>query len=98
MLLNAMSVVVGVAEPERRGQAAIVREVIDEERMLVVSRGEDERVVSLMGGDAAARVHEGDTVIIDPRTGFASEKVERTGVEALLLEEVPDVDSRRSAG
>jgi len=31
-------------------------------------------------------------VIIDPRTGFASQKIERTGVEALLLEEVPDVD------
>lgn len=92
VLLNPMSVVVGVAEPERSGQAAIVREVIDDARILVVSRGEDERVVSLIGGDAQARVHEGDTVIIDPRTGFASEKVERTGVEALLLEEVPDVD------
>ena len=92
VLLNAMSVVVGTAEPERSGQAAIVREVIDDARILVVSRGEDERVVSLMGGNAAARIHEGDTVIIDPRTGFASEKVERTGVEALLLEEVPDVD------
>ncbi len=92
VLLNAMSVVVGTAEPERSGQAAIVREVIDDARILVVSRGEDERVVTLMGGDAAARLHEGDTVIIDPRTGFASEKVERTGVEALLLEEVPDVD------
>ena len=43
-------------------------------------------------GTRRRRVHEGDTVIIDPRTGFASEKVERTGVEALLLEEVPDVD------
>ncbi len=92
VLLNAMSVVVGIAEPERGGQAAIVREVIDDARILVVSRGEDERVVSLMGGDAGTRLHEGDTVIIDPRTGFASEKVERTGVEALLLEEVPDVD------
>jgi proteasome-associated ATPase len=92
VLLNAMSVVVGTAEPERSGQAAIVREVIDDARILVVSRGEDERVVSLMGGNAAGRIHEGDTVIIDPRTGFASEKVERTGVEALLLEEVPDVD------
>ncbi len=92
VLLNGMSVVVGKAEPERTGQAAIVREVIDEERILVVSRGEDERVAVLIGGDARARVHEGDTVIIDPRTGFASEKVERTGVEALLLEEVPDVD------
>ncbi len=92
VLLNAMSVIVGIAEPERAGQAAIVREVIDDDRVLVVSRGEDERVVILIGGDAAARVHEGDTVIIDPRTGFASQKVERTGVEALLLEEVPDVD------
>lgn len=92
VLLNAMSVIVGTAEPDRAGQAAIVREVIDDDRVLVVSRGEDERVVILMGGDAAARVHEGDTVIIDPRTGFASQKVERTGVEALLLEEVPDID------
>ncbi len=92
VLLNPMSVMVDVAEPERSGQAAIVREVIDDERLLVVARGEDERVVMLMGGDAYLRMHEGDTVIIDPRTGFASEKVERTGVEALLLEEVPDVD------
>jgi len=58
----------------------------------VVARGEDERVVELIGGNAHAKLHEGDTVIIDPRTGLASEKVERTGVEALLLEEVPDVD------
>jgi len=92
VLLNAMSVVVGTALPERAGQAAIVREVLDDERVLVVSRGEDERVAILIGGDAPARVHEGDTVIIDPRTGFASEKVERSGVEALMLEEVPDVD------
>ena len=92
VLLNAMSVVVDIAKPERSGQAAIVREVVDDERVLVVSRGEDERVVVLIGGGARARLHEGDTVIIDPRTGFASEKVERTGVEALLLEEVPDVD------
>ncbi len=92
VLLNGMSVVVGVAEPERTGQAAIVREVVDNDRVLVVARGEDERVVVLIGGDAAARLHEGDTVIIDPRTGFASQKVERTGIEALLLEEVPDVD------
>lgn len=92
VLLNPMSVVVDVAQPERSGQAAIVREVIDDERILVVARGEDERVAVLMGGDAHRRMHEGDTVIIDPRTGFASEKVERSGVEALLLEEVPDVD------
>jgi len=98
VLLNAMSVVVDVAEPERVGQAAIVREVVDDERVLVVSRGEDERVVELIGGGARARLHEGDTVIIDPRTGFASEKVERTGVEALLLEEVPDVDYQSIGG
>lgn len=90
VLLNAMSVVVGVATPERSGQGAIVREVLDDDRVLVVARGEDERVVTLVGGGARARLNEGDTVIIDPRTGFATERIERTGVEALLLEEVPD--------
>ncbi|WP_061966062.1 proteasome ATPase [Demequina aurantiaca] len=98
VLLNAMMVVVGTAEAERAGQAAIVREVIDADRVLVVSRGEDERVVIMIGGDAHARVSEGDTVIIDPRTGFASEKVDRSGVEALMLEEVPDVDYRAIGG
>lgn len=90
VLLNAMSVVVGVANPERSGQGAIVREVLDDNRVLVVSRGEDERVVTFVGGAARTRLSDGDTVIIDPRTGFATERVERTGVEALLLEEVPD--------
>lgn len=98
VLVNAMMVVVGVAEPERAGQAALVREVLDSERILVVSRGEDERVVIMIGGDARSRVTEGDTVIIDPRTGFASEKVDRSGVEALMLEEVPDIDYHAIGG
>jgi len=92
VLLNALNVVVDVGEPERVGQAAIVREVLDNDRVLIVTRGEDERVVLFLGGHALERLHEGDTVIVDPRTGFASERVERTGVESLLLEEVPDVD------
>lgn len=92
VLVNPMSVVVGVAEPERTGQGALVREVLDNDRVLVVSRGEDERVVRLVGGDARERLHEGDTVIIDPRSGFATERIDRSGVEALLLEEVPDAD------
>jgi proteasome-associated ATPase len=92
VLVNALSVVVDVAGPERAGQAAIVREVIDDERILVVARGEDERVALFLGGNARTRIQEGDTVIIDSRTGFANERVERTGIESLLLEEVPDVD------
>ena len=91
VLLNGLNVVVGVADVERTGQAAIVREVLDDERVLVVARGEDERVVTLVGGKALHRVREGDTVVIDPRSHYASEKIERTGVESLLLEEVPDV-------
>src|SRR6478752_5836860 len=64
VLLNPMSVIVDVADPEKVGQAAIVREVIDDSRVLVVARGEDERVVELIGGEAERRLHEGDTVII----------------------------------
>jgi len=98
VLLNAMSVVVGVASSERTGQAAIVREVLDDERILVVARGEDERVARLVGGDALARLGEGDTVVLDAVSGFAFEKVDRSGVEELLLEEVPDVDYESIGG
>lgn len=92
VLLNALNVVVDVGDPERAGQAAIVREVLDDDRVLVVARGEDERVAILLGGNAQERLHEGDTIVMDPRTGFASERVERSGIESLLLEEVPEVD------
>lgn len=98
VLLNAMSVVVGVADPDRSGQGAIVREVLDDDRVLVVSRGEDERVVTLVGGNARERLHEGDTVMMDTRSGFATERIERTGVEALLLEEVPDTNYESIGG
>ncbi len=98
LLLNAFNVVVGVGKPERSGQAAIVREVLDDTRVLVVARGEDERIAMLVGGDALSRLHEGDTVMVDTRTGFAIEKIERTGVEALLLEEVPDVSYEAIGG
>lgn len=98
VLLNAMSVLVGTAEPHPTGQAAIVREVLDDLRVLVVARGEDERVVELMGGDAKRRLHEGDTVIMDPVSGFAFDKVDRTGVEALVLEEIPEVDYQQIGG
>ncbi len=93
VLLNAMSVVVDVAEPENA--SARRRSCARSSTTLAFSWSLAARTSASSRSSAATpqrRLHEGDTVIIDPRTGFASEKVERTGVEALLLEEVPDVD------
>src|SRR5699024_5117652 len=64
---------------------------IDDERVLVVGRADDERVMKLSGGLQAQTVRLGDALTADLRSGFVHEKIHRSEVEELMLEEVPDV-------
>jgi proteasome-associated ATPase len=92
VMLNEAMVVVGVGGYESVGEIVTVKEVLDERRVLVVGRAEEERVVRLAGSlhDAAVRV--GDALTVDTRNGYTFEKIPRSEVEELVLEEVPDVE------
>src|SRR5690349_11212491 len=61
------------------------------DRVLVVGRADEERVVRLSGALLAERLRVGDALSIDSRTGYALEKIPRSEVENLELEEVPDI-------
>lgn len=94
VLLNENFTIVAILEPERTGEIARVKEVLPEERLLILARGEDERVVALSAevqqtADQPVRV--GDAVIVDLRTGTATEVVPLSEVEDVVLEESPDV-------
>ncbi|WP_434056320.1 proteasome ATPase [Georgenia wangjunii] len=89
--LNEALVLVRGAGYERTGELVAVKEVVDDDRVLVVARSDDERVLRLAGPLTQAPVRVGDTLMADLRTGFAFEQVERAEVAELLLEEVPDV-------
>ena len=91
LLLNDALQIVGVGRFEDRGELMAVAELLEDGRVLVVGRGDEERVVHLSGRVRAAGVRAGDTLLVDARSGTASERIERSEVDHLVLEEVPDV-------
>ena len=93
VLLNEAMTVVEALAFERVGEVVLVKELLEDgERALVVSQGDVERVVTLADAlrDQPPRV--GDSVVVEPRSMFALERVPKSEVEELVLEEVPDVD------
>ncbi len=60
----------------------------------MVAHADEERVVHLAGElrDGTVKLKIGDALTMDPRAGFAFERVPRAEVEELVLEEVPDID------
>ena len=91
VLLNESLVAVAALGFERSGEMFTVKELLGPDRCLVIGRADDERVVRLNGPLEAERVRVGDALTVDTRIGYALEKIPRSEVENLVLEEVPDI-------
>lgn len=91
VLLNEALLVVAGLGYERAGELATLKEMLGTDRALVVGRADEERVIRLSGALLAEKLRVGDALSIDSRTGYALEKVPRSEVENLVLEEVPDI-------
>ncbi|ACQ80493.1 AAA ATPase central domain protein [Beutenbergia cavernae DSM 12333] len=89
--LNEAMTVVAAGGYEPVGEVVTVKELIGSDRALVVGRADEERVVRLAGRLIGENVRVGDALTIEPRTGFVFERIPRSEVEDLVLEEVPDV-------
>ncbi len=92
VMLNEALTVVEAGGYERVGELVTVKEMVGEDRALVVGRGDEERVVRFAGQVRSSGVRIGDALTIDPRSGFVFEVIPRAEVEELVLEEVPDID------
>ncbi|MBP2216657.1 proteasome ATPase [Arthrobacter sp. CAN_C5] len=91
VLLNeSLTIVAGLAF-ERAGDLVTVKELLGSDRALVIGRADEERVVRLNGPLQAERIRVGDALSVDNRSGYALEKIPRSEVENLVLEEVPDI-------
>jgi len=91
VLLNEASNIVDVRYFEIQGEVVTVKEVLDETRLLVLGRADEERVTELASPMRGVFLRPGDHVRVDPRTGMVFEKLVRPEVEELVLEEVPDI-------
>lgn len=91
VLLNEALLVVAGLGYERAGELVTLKEMLGPDRALVLGRADEERVIRLAGPLLAEKLRVGDALSIDSRTGYALEKVPRSEVENLVLEEVPDI-------
>jgi proteasome-associated ATPase len=92
VVLNESFNVVLARNPDRTGEVATMRELLDGgDRALIIGRADEERVVELSEAVKNQPLRSGDTVLIDPRAGVILERLPRPEVDDLVLEEVPDV-------
>jgi proteasome-associated ATPase len=92
VMLNEAFNVVAAREFERTGEIVILKDLIEDDRALVVAHADEERVVQLAGPLREEKLRVGDALMLEPRSNFVFEKVPRAEVEELVLEEVPDID------
>jgi len=93
VLLNDALNIVDAFGFERAGEVVMLKEILEGgDRALVISHADEERVVHLADTLNDVPLRAGDSLLIEPRSAYAYERVPKSEVEELVLEEVPDVD------
>jgi len=92
VMLNEALNVVESLDYEKLGEVALLKELLDSDRALVVNHADEERVVHLSDQIMGEVLHAGDSVLLDSKSGYLLEKLPKPEVEELILEEVPDID------
>jgi len=93
VMLNEALNVVRAMEFERIGEIVMLKEVLsDGDRALVIGHTDDERVVRIATPLKDSMMRAGDSLLMEPRSGFVYERIPKSEVEELILEEVPDID------
>ncbi len=91
LVLNEGLNVVEAAGYEIQGDVVILKEVLDEARAVVTLRADEDKVGIIADPLRAARLKVGDHILMDGKSGYLLEKLPKSEVEDLTLEEVPDI-------
>jgi proteasome-associated ATPase len=93
VMLNEATNVIRAMEFERVGEVVMLKEVLEDgERALVLGHADEERIVRLAATLDDAPLRAGDSLLLEPRSGYVYERIPKSEVEELVLEEVPDID------
>lgn len=93
VVLNDSMNIIAVHGFEKAGELVTLKSVLeDENRAVVIGRADEEKVVRIADSLSSAEIKVGDSLILDNKSGFIYEKIPKSEVEELVLEEVPDVD------
>ncbi|MDF1602451.1 proteasome ATPase [Nocardioides sp. YIM 152315] len=92
VMLNEALNVVAALDFEQVGEVVMFKELLgDGDRALVIANADEERVVRLAEPLRGETIRAGDSLLLDSRAGYVYEKVPKSEVEELILEEVPDI-------
>src|SRR5438093_1343260 len=91
LVLNEGLNVVDAADYEVQGEVVILKEVLDLERAVVTMRADEDRVGVIADPLRTALLKAGDHILMDAKSGYLLEKLPKSEVEDLALEEVPDI-------
>ena len=91
VVLNEAFNIIEGAEYTQRGEVCTVVDSISDSRVIVSGHTDDERVITLSEPLRREHIKVGDPLLVDMRTQFAFEKLPKSSVEEVMLEEIPDV-------
>ncbi|HET6911047.1 MAG TPA: proteasome ATPase [Mycobacteriales bacterium] len=92
VMLNEALNVVQALNFERQGDVVLLKEILEGgDRALVIGHTDEERVVMLAESLLESPLRAGDSLLVEPRSGWAYERIPKSEVEELVLEEVPDI-------
>jgi proteasome-associated ATPase len=93
VMLNEAMNVVAARGNERAGDVVMLKEILaGGDRALVIGHTDEERVVHLADVLRNNPLRVGDSLLLETRSSYAYERIPKSEVEELILEEVPDLD------
>ncbi|MDD6793610.1 MAG: proteasome ATPase, partial [Thermobifida fusca] len=92
VMLNEAFNVVEASSYETVGEVVMLKEILEDgERVLVISNHDEERIVRIAEPLRDEPLRAGDSLLLEPRSGYVYERIPKAEVEELILEEVPDI-------
>jgi proteasome-associated ATPase len=98
VLNEALNIVIAQGY-ETIGEVVMLKELLDGgDRALVISHADEERIARLAEPLISATLRPGDSLLLEPRSGYVYERIPKAEVEELILEEVPDISYSEIGG
>src|SRR5215831_10398771 len=91
LVLNEGLNVVELAGYEIQGEVVVLKERLDEQRAVVTQRADEDKVGIIAEPLREIKLKVGDHLLMDSKSGYLLEKLPKSEVEDLTLEEVPDI-------
>jgi len=92
LVLNEGLNVVEAAGYEIQGDVVILKEMLEEGRAVVTLRADEDKVGIVADPLRSVKLKVGDHILMDGKSGYLLEKLPKSEVEDLALEEVPDIN------